>query len=243
MPRGGFDASWLDRRLQTDRLEYLDRDDVDERVKRQVIRSLDWMGRLLRDHERIADRALRLVADIPAPNILELGAGHGALSRAVLAQQPDARVTVTDIDPALVAALAAGDLGAHPRAEIRRLDATDIDAADRSFDLALFALAFHHLPPAAAAQLLAEATRVADVVVVCDLRRPPAPVHLLRLAAFLPFALVLPFAHDGLISSLRAYSPAAFRTLAAHADPAITVDVQRMGRNQFVVARRDRSAK
>ena len=41
MPRGGFDASWLDRRLQTDRPEYLDRDDVDDRIKRQVIRSLD----------------------------------------------------------------------------------------------------------------------------------------------------------------------------------------------------------
>jgi hypothetical protein len=30
MPRGGPDASWLDRRLRTDRLEYLDRDDVDD---------------------------------------------------------------------------------------------------------------------------------------------------------------------------------------------------------------------
>jgi hypothetical protein len=30
MPRGGPDASWLDRRLQTNWLEYLDRDDVDE---------------------------------------------------------------------------------------------------------------------------------------------------------------------------------------------------------------------
>jgi hypothetical protein len=39
MPRGGPDASWVDRRLQTDRLEYLDRGDVDDRVKRQVVRS------------------------------------------------------------------------------------------------------------------------------------------------------------------------------------------------------------
>ena len=30
MPRGGPDASCLDRLLQTDRLEYLDRDDVDD---------------------------------------------------------------------------------------------------------------------------------------------------------------------------------------------------------------------
>ena len=34
MPCVGPDASWLDRRLQTDRLEYLDHDDVDDRVKR-----------------------------------------------------------------------------------------------------------------------------------------------------------------------------------------------------------------
>ena len=40
MPRGGPDASWLDRRLQTDRLEYLDRDDVDD-LKRKVIDALD----------------------------------------------------------------------------------------------------------------------------------------------------------------------------------------------------------
>jgi len=31
MPRGGPDASWLDRLLQTSRPEYLDRDDVDEK--------------------------------------------------------------------------------------------------------------------------------------------------------------------------------------------------------------------
>jgi len=37
MPGGGPDASRVDRRLQADRLEYLDRDDVDDRVKRQVV--------------------------------------------------------------------------------------------------------------------------------------------------------------------------------------------------------------
>jgi hypothetical protein len=35
MPRGGPDASRVDRRLQTHRLEYLDRDDVNDRVRRQ----------------------------------------------------------------------------------------------------------------------------------------------------------------------------------------------------------------
>jgi ubiquinone/menaquinone biosynthesis C-methylase UbiE len=236
MPRGGFDATWLDRRLQTDRPEYLDRDDVDDRIKRQVIWSLDWMGRILRDHEHLAAWALPLVADVPAPKILELGAGHGALARTVLNTHATAHVTVTDIDPVSVSNIAAGDLGSHPRAVVRQVDATAIDAPDRSYDLALFALSFHHLAPVQAARVLAEGTRVADKLVVCDLRRPPAPVHVLRLASMLPFAF-LPFAHDGLISSLRAYSPSAFQTLAAQ-DPAITLEFSRLGRNQLVVASR-----
>ncbi|GAY15241.1 class I SAM-dependent methyltransferase [Mycobacterium sp. shizuoka-1] len=237
MPRAGFDASWLDRHLQTGRLEYLDRDDVDDRIKQQVIWSLDWMGRLLRDHDRLAARVMPLLAGIPNPRVLELGAGHGALSRAVLERHAGAQVTITDIDPVSVSNIAAGDLGHHNRAEVRRLDATAIEAPDHSYDLALFSLSFHHLPPAAAARVLTEATRVADTLVVCDLRRPPAPVHLLRLASMLPFAW-LPFAHDGLISSLRAYSPSAFQTLAAYADPAIRVHFDRLGRNQIVVASR-----
>ncbi|KAA0108954.1 class I SAM-dependent methyltransferase [Mycolicibacterium sp. P1-5] len=237
MPRAGFGASWLDRRLQTERPEYLDRDDVDERVKRQVIWSLDWMGRILRDHDHFAARALPLVADVEQPRILELGAGHGALSRTLLKLRPTAHITVTDVDPVSVANIAAGDLGSDPRVVVRQVDATDIDAPDSSYDLALFALSFHHLPPAQAARVLAEGTRVADTLLVCDLFRPPASVHVLRLASMLPFVL-LPFAHDGLISSLRAYSPSAFRTLAAYADPAIALEFSRLGRNQVVVARR-----
>ena len=49
----------------------------------------------------------------------------------------------------------------------------------------------------------------------------------------------LPFAHDGLISSLRAYSPSAFRALAASADSTITVEFSRLGRNQIVLANAD----
>ncbi len=238
MPRGGFDASWLDRRLQTDRPEYLDRDDVNDRIKRQVIRSLDLMGRVLRDHEHIAEHALELAADIPEPKVLELGAGHGGLSRKVLEMHPTAQVTVTDIDPISVSNIASGDLGSHPRAVVRQMDATNIDAPDLSYDLALFVLSFHHLPPVPAARVLAEATRVANKLLIVDLRRPPALLHLLRLAACSPFALVLSSAHDGLISSLRAYSPSGFRALAAHAVPTITVEFSRLGRNQLVVAQR-----
>jgi hypothetical protein len=42
----------------------------------------------------------------------------------------------------------------------------------------------------------------------------------------LPFAPFVPFVHDGVISSLRAYSPSALRALAAHADPSIDVQLR-----------------
>jgi ubiquinone/menaquinone biosynthesis C-methylase UbiE len=223
MPRGGFGASCLDRLLQTDRLEYLDRDNVDDAVKRQVIDALDWTGRVFGTHHRFARQALDVIADVPDPKILELGAGHGAVSRILLAEHPTAEVTVTDVEPASVARMAAGDLGDHPRATVRQMNATAIDAPDKSYDLALFVLSFHHLPPGPASKVFAEGTRVADTLMIIDLSRPPPPLHVLRLATMLPLAPFVPFVHDGVISSLRAYSASALRTLAKTADPAIHV--------------------
>src|ERR1700752_1931738 len=81
MPRGGPDASWLDRQLRTDRLEYLDRDDVDD-LKRRVIQALDRGERMLGQHALLAGIALDEVTDVPNPKIFELSAGHGGPSRA-----------------------------------------------------------------------------------------------------------------------------------------------------------------
>ncbi|MGV0790517.1 class I SAM-dependent methyltransferase [Mycolicibacterium sp. XJ1819] len=226
MPRGGPDASCLDRLLQTDRLEYLDRDDVDNHVKRSVLRALEWTGERFGNTDRFAEIVLAEVADVADPRILELGAGHGGLSRRLLDWHPTAELTVSDVEIASVESMAGGDLGEHPRARVRHIDATAIDASDGQFDLAVFALSFHHLSPANAARAIAEGTRVADKLVIIDLPRPPSPLHLVRLATMLPLAPLVPFLHDGVISSLRTYSPSALRALAAHADPAIEVELR-----------------
>lgn len=225
MPRGGPDASWLDRRLQTDRLEYLDRDDVDH-LKRKVMAALDRAGRRrwIGIHHKCARMVLDEVADVPSPKILELGAGLGGLSSTLLEKHPTAEVTVTDIDPTFVAGAAASELGSHPRATVREMDATAIDAPEGHYDLAVFALSLHHLPPEAAARVFASGTRAAKKLLIVDLPRPPAPLHLMLLAVVLPLTKLSPLQHDGFISSLRAYSPSALRALAQHADPAITVE-------------------
>jgi SAM-dependent methyltransferase len=236
MPRGGPTASCLDRLLQTDRLEYLDRDDVDEATKRKVVRALEWTGETFGTNQRFARLILDQVADVADPRILELGAGHGGLSRVLLEQHPTAQLTVTDIDAESVRAMAAGELGSHPRATVRTMDATAIDG---QYDLAVFALSFHHLPPAAAAQVIAEGTRAAGVLVIVDLPRPPAPLHLLRLATMAPFAPFVPFVHDGVISSLRCYSASALRALAAHAGPDIDAELRGgVLSEQVLIARR-----
>jgi ubiquinone/menaquinone biosynthesis C-methylase UbiE len=238
MPRGGPDASWLDRRLQTDRLEYLDRDDVDDR-KSKVVRALDRGGR--RKHGiygRCAQIAADLVADVPAPKILELGAGLGGLSEKLLDLHPTAEVTISDLDDGFVAAVADSELGRHPRATVRTVDATAVDAPDATYDLAVFALSLHHLPPPLAVRVLAEGTRVAGTLLVIDLRRPPAPLHALVLGVVLPLTPLVPLTHDGVISSMRAYSPSALSALARHAGVDVEFRTRRLGPTVAVFRRR-----
>src|SRR5262249_39387952 len=130
-----------------------------------------------------------------------------------------------DIDATSVVNIAAGELGSNPRAMVKVIDATEIDCPDRYFDLAVSAMTFHHLSPAQASAVIAEATRGADKLLIIDLPRLPSLLHIVQLATFLPF-MVIPFVHDGFISSLRAYSPSALRALAAHAGPRIQVELR-----------------
>ena len=232
MPRGGPDASWLDRRFETNALEYLDRDDVPDDVKQKVIGMLDRLGTLTNQHEKYARTALDVIADIPSPRILELGAGHGKLSAQILDLHSTATVTVSDLDPTSVANIAAGELGNHPRARTQVVDATAIDAADDSYDLVVFAQAFHHLPPAVACRAIAEATRVAKRFLVIDLKRQSPLAMMLFPVLALPVGLVLlpwswiwPGVHDGFISALRAYSPSALNALARAADPEMQIEI------------------
>ncbi|WP_433562255.1 class I SAM-dependent methyltransferase [Nocardia sp. CA-151230] len=235
MPRGGPDASWLDRRLQTGRLEYLDRYDVPEQRRQRIVTFLDRVGTLFGDHNRNAQLVVGQLTGLRNPRVLELGAGNGGLAARVLDLHGTATVTVTDLDPKSVASIEAGPLGTHPRATTRVADATAIDAPDHSYDLVVLAASLHHLPPSLAYQAIAEATRVGRRFLVIDVMRPPAialavvpvltliPMFLIVMAFSSPFAVV-PILHDAYISMLRSYSTSAFIALGSAADPAITVD-------------------
>jgi hypothetical protein len=102
----------------------------------------------------------------------------------------------------------------------------------------------HHLAPEQAARVFAEGTRAANKLLIIDLRRWRPPVHVVVLAACLPFTGLVPLVHDGVISSLRAYSPSALRALAQYADPAITVEFRTrpFGTTAMVAGRARQSA-
>ncbi|MGW8847047.1 class I SAM-dependent methyltransferase [Streptomyces xiamenensis] len=212
MPRGGPDASWLDLRYETDEPEYLDRPDTPHEAAR-VRRALHRMQLLTRGYDRYARWTLARAGAAPYPRVLELGAGTGGLSRRVLHRHPGARVTVSDVAPDAVAALEAGPLGTHPRAAVRRLDATAIDAPDAAFDVAVFAASLHHLPPDKVRAVLREGTRVAATLLLIDAWRSP---WVCAAAVPLMFATGGPtHVHDGVISLRKAYGAAALRELAA----------------------------
>src|SRR3954471_1306869 len=79
-----------------------------------------------------------------AGEVLEIGAGGGAMAEAILSRYADARLTVTDYDPAMVAALdrRLGGYGGRVRAE--QADATALPYPDGGFDVVLTFLMLHH---------------------------------------------------------------------------------------------------
>ncbi|MFC8047269.1 class I SAM-dependent methyltransferase [Nocardia sp. NPDC057353] len=234
MPRGGPDASWINRRLQTKRPEITDRYDISDNIKQKVIGTLDRFGERFGLHALNAQMVLAQIEGLDNPRILEIGAGHGGVSAEILRLHPSAEVTVSDLDPGSVANIAAGPLGEDPRCTVKVIDATDIDEPENSFDLVVFAVSMHHLPPGDAVKVIADATRVGKKFLVIDLERSSTPGILLAPLLLIPTAIavlmVSPpsavplFLHDSLIGTLRAYSRSAFSALGAAADPDMIIE-------------------
>lgn len=80
----------------------------------------------------------------PHGDVLEIGAGAGAMAHHLLRTTPDLHLVATDVDPDMCAA-ASRVLGAFaPRVTVQQADANDLPFADGSFDFVLSFLMLHH---------------------------------------------------------------------------------------------------
>jgi ubiquinone/menaquinone biosynthesis C-methylase UbiE len=84
-------------------------------------------------------RAQRLGRDV-----LEIGAGSGAVAERLLSANPELAITAIDIDPRMTLA-AADRLMPYPNASARTADATAMPFADNSFDSVVSCLMLHHI--------------------------------------------------------------------------------------------------
>lgn len=81
---------------------------------------------------------------VPSGEVLEIGAGGGAMAEQLLASSPAARVTATDFDPRMVDAMAARLAPYGDRADVRQADATALPFPDERFDAVVSWIMLHH---------------------------------------------------------------------------------------------------
>jgi ubiquinone/menaquinone biosynthesis C-methylase UbiE len=94
----------------------------------------------------------------PTGEVLEIGAGSGAMTAGLLARFPDLTVVATDYDPEMVAG-ASRSLGSWSgRVTVEGADATDLPFDDGRFSLVLSCAMLHHV--VGWEKALSEATRV-----------------------------------------------------------------------------------
>lgn len=76
--------------------------------------------------------------------VLEVGAGSGAMAEAAARRFPEASITVTDVDAAMVA-VARARLAPLPNLRVRAADMTSLPFATDRFDAAMSNLVLHHV--------------------------------------------------------------------------------------------------
>jgi SAM-dependent methyltransferase len=80
----------------------------------------------------------------PHGDVLEVGAGSGAMAAELLTRYEQRTLTVTDFDPAMVDAASARLAAFGSRVTVRQADATALPFSDRSFDAVLTWVMLHH---------------------------------------------------------------------------------------------------
>jgi ubiquinone/menaquinone biosynthesis C-methylase UbiE len=78
-------------------------------------------------------------------DVLEVGAGSGAMAAGILDRFPAVHITATDLDPEMLAKAEATLSPYGARADTARVDVTGLPYADGSFDAVLSFIMLHHV--------------------------------------------------------------------------------------------------
>ncbi|BDI33176.1 hypothetical protein CCAX7_52270 [Capsulimonas corticalis] len=179
-----------------------------------VARSNRWFG----GTHAIVSQAARLLRDVPSRTeirVLDIATGSGDIPHALIAwgRRRGLRITAVGVDnmPAMLRLAQAS----APDVRLVQADALHLPFPPRSFDIAICALAFHHLGFDASARLL----RSMDALttrgfIVTDLRRDK--LSLIGVDAALAIMRSHPFTrHDGPASVRRAFTPREYCKMVA----------------------------
>jgi release factor glutamine methyltransferase len=124
----GFE-SLLQRRSRREPLAYV----LGEWGFRRLVLNTDTRALVPRpETEVVVERCLALLRDEPAPRVLDLGTGSGAIALAIADERPDARVTAVDAAPEAVALARENAERLDLEIEVRE---GDLEAAAEGWDL------------------------------------------------------------------------------------------------------------
>ncbi|HKP76523.1 MAG TPA: class I SAM-dependent methyltransferase [Longimicrobiaceae bacterium] len=156
-------------------------DDATRRDFDAIARAL--AGARADDRLRPFERALLSYLPAACGRVLEVGCGHGAITRH-LAPRAES-VLAIDLSPEMIR-LARKLSAAHTAIDYRVADVTTADLPDASFDVVLSAATLHHLPLEPTVRRLAAALRPGGWLVIQDLVTRPGlrylPLNALALA-------------------------------------------------------------
>lgn len=139
----------------------------------------NFFGRWVRFYDAFAasifyaySSAVHVVAPRPGVSVLDICTGTGEIARRCASRGAD--VTGIDITEAMLERARKKTAGLE--ITFLTMDARQLSFDDRSFDKAVISFGLHDMPRKVRLQVLAEASRVAEEIVVLDYELPRSPI-------------------------------------------------------------------